>query len=177
MRQAHHRAAKWFGKILIYSPFGSHNCDASFSTFSVNLSFANNRFPRKGWSGVRRTLFFIILLRFWRWRSSDPLVYVLQSYVSMNSTGFNEGKWISHRRSQLSGSPYVRLPTYAIIRGGLYSRFFGCRRTKEQRNIENRDIPLKTMFLEVRLTRCCWAMLVSYSGAISQNSTSTKLEV
>lgn len=31
----------------------------------------------------------------------------------MNPTRFNEGKWIGHRRSQLSGSSNVRLPTYA----------------------------------------------------------------
>ena len=95
------------------STFSSHNCDAAFSSFSANFCFPNHRLPRESWSGVRNNRVFIILLQFWRRRSADPLVYLLQCNISMGPTGFNEGKWIGNRSSQLSRSPYIWLPTYA----------------------------------------------------------------
>ena len=96
-----------------HSAFGSHNCDAAFSSFSADFCFSNYRLPRESWSRVRSSRIFITFLWFWRRWSENPLVYLLQSYISMSPTGFNEGKWIGHRSSQLSWSPYVRLPTYA----------------------------------------------------------------
>ena len=97
--------------LSIQLAFGPHNCDATFSSFSVNFSFTNNRLPGKGRSGIRNTRIFILLFRFWRWRSANLLVYIFQCYISMSSGGFNEGKRVGHRRRQLCGRPYVRLLT------------------------------------------------------------------
>ena len=99
--------------LSMHSAFGSHNRDASFSSLSADFCFSNYRLPRESWSWERSSRIFITLLWFWRRWSENPLVYLLQSYISMSPTGFNEGKWICHWSSQLSWSPYVRLPTYA----------------------------------------------------------------
>lgn len=84
-------------RTITHSTFCPHNCDASLSTFSANLCFANHWLPRKGWSWVSRRIF-LILLWFWWWRSADPLINVLKSDISMDPSGFNKCERIDNRR-------------------------------------------------------------------------------
>lgn len=91
--------------------FSSHNGDATFSPFSANFCFTNHRLPWEGWLGVSRWII-TTLLWFRLCRRPNALVYFLQSYISMGTTWFNEGKWICHRRGKFGRSMYKRFPTY-----------------------------------------------------------------
>jgi len=91
--------------------FSSGNCYATFSTFSANFCFTNHRLPREGWLGVSRWIIINALVWFRRRWCLNALIYFLQSYISMSTTWFNEGKWIGHRRSQLRRHMYKRFPT------------------------------------------------------------------
>lgn len=105
--------ALWFVKITMIQnmplAFSSHNCDAAFSPFSADFCFTNHRLSWEGWFRVSRR---IVTALCWFWRSSNALIDFLQSYVSLGTTWFNEGKWIGNGRSQLCGCPYKRFPTY-----------------------------------------------------------------
>lgn len=97
---------------LLYSSFGSHDCNASLSPFGADSGFNNYRLPWKSWSRIRwrSSLFLLLLWYYYRW-STDALVYVLQSYI-LYTTGFDEGKRVGNRSSQLRGSLHKGFPSW-----------------------------------------------------------------
>lgn len=94
------------------SAFSSHNCNAAFSSFGSDFRFSYDRLPRKCRLRVRGWIFFDFRLGFESWWSLNPLIYFLQSDISLSTTGFNEVKWICHRSCQLCRHLQHRLPSY-----------------------------------------------------------------
>lgn len=98
-------------KINVKLTSGSHNSDASFPSFSLDLHFPNNGFTRESWSRVHRRVFIALVSLCCCW-GLDLLVYVFKSHITMYPRRFDECEWICNRGCQLCRWPYVGLPPY-----------------------------------------------------------------
>lgn len=90
--------SSWETSIILdhrHLPFGPHDCDAALPTFGVNFGLPNDRLPGECWCGI------LVFCWFRLWWIVYPLVYVLESRVSEQTTWFDECEWIDHRWSWL----------------------------------------------------------------------------